>query len=70
MSFVTFEPKKDTEYNDGWPEEVIGDGFINLTLEYSDWENDFAVYSDQFGDEYEFSGKDEKCWSVDVREDG
>lgn len=70
MSFVTFEPKEETEYNDGWPEEVIGDGFINLSLEYSNDIDDFAVYSDQFGDEYEFFGKDEKSWSVNVREDG
>lgn len=73
MSIVTFVPKDETDYFDGWPVNVVGDGFINLELidwSIDDGENDCAMYEDQFGDEYRFEGVLESSWDVDVREDG
>jgi len=76
MSKVTFVPKPGTEYESGWPEKVIGDGFINLELweinygEIKD-EDESAIYQDQFHDKYyEFFDKTAGEWTVEVREDG
>jgi hypothetical protein len=66
---VTFVPKDNTEYTDGWPNMVIGDGFIDLKLKESDHRADSAVYVDQFRDEYEFWCSSDGEWTVEVRED-
>lgn len=68
MALTTFVPKKGTDYSDGWPVHVVGDGFINLTLSHVHWP-DSAMYTDQFREEYEFWGKDDGEWTVEVRED-
>lgn len=68
MSLITFTPIPDCAQEDGWPEKVIGEGFINLTL--FDSYGDFAIYSDQFKDEYEFFDPKAGEWTVEVREDG
>lgn len=73
MSLVTFYPVPDCDQENGWPEKVIGDGFINLTLfdAYGDdGSGSSAIYSDQFKDEYEFVDPAAGEWTVDVREDG
>lgn len=71
MSLVHFIPREGTEYFEGWPCHVVGDGFINLELvEWAiDDANDSAIYEDQFGDEYQFEGVLESYWYVEVRED-
>lgn len=72
MSKVTFVPKPDTEYESGWPEKVVGDGFIDLKLvdTYCGDGVDSAIYRDNFRDEYEFFDKNAGEWTVEVREDG
>ncbi len=69
MSKITFVPKPGTRYESGWPDKVIGDGFIDLELKYSYADNS-AIYRDNFGDEYEFFEKATGEWTVEVREDG
>lgn len=71
MGMVTFVPKEGTEYQQGWPEKVVGkyESFIDLDLDHVERDDDFAMYKDQFGDEYEFVGKDDEDWTVEVRED-
>lgn len=71
MGMVTFVPKEGTEYRQGWPEKVVGkyESFIDLDLDHVERDDDFAMYEDQFGDEYEFVGKDDEDWTVEVRED-
>lgn len=72
MSRVTFVPQPGTEYESGWPMQVIGDGFIGLRFvdAYSGDGVDTAVYRDNFREEYEFFDKTAGEWDVEVREDG
>jgi hypothetical protein len=68
MSRVTFYPKQGTSYEDGWPTQVLGDGFINLHLDTT-YGPDNAIYRDNFKEEYEFFDCEEGEWTVEVRED-
>jgi hypothetical protein len=69
VSLVTFVPVSGCDIYAGWPEKVIGDGFIDLILKYS-CSDDSAVYKDGFNDEYEFFGVENGKWTVEIREDG
>jgi len=69
MSRVTFVAKSGTPYEDGWPERLVGDDFIDLRLEEVG-NDDSAVYVDNFRERYEFFGRDDREWTAEVREDG
>jgi hypothetical protein len=69
MSRVTFVAKQGTPYEDGWPEKLVGDGFIDLRL-VDVGNDDCATYEDNFHGGYEFFCRDDREWTAEVREDG
>ena len=70
MTIIPFAPAPKTERINGWPSEIIGNGFIHLY--YHDYlDGDTAEYRDGFGDWYTVDAQpeDNEVFYIDIRED-
>lgn len=66
MAKVLFVPKGQELDISGWPMEMLGDGFIDLKFCESNSLDDSAIYRDNFREEYEFFGKADTQWWIEV----
>lgn len=70
MSIIVFEPKPGTHIDErGWPNEVVGDGFIHMEFWAGRGPDKPAIYRDQFGEEYQMVHMPSGKFVADVRED-